>query len=256
MIIWLDASDAGGSTSNGDAVNLVTGSEWSNMAGSATCPMSTHEGVAVFDMESTSCYFGTEERLDYCGPSASFSTATWVDWRDLDGGTWRTLHRLTEDHIVLVSELGTELGTYSNYADGFFGSGFDISREGWQLVVSVAQDDDCTADGGVDGTTKLYVGNLTSAPTLVGTTARAAGAGGQSMYFGHPDQGPGKVAVTWAWNRDLSTSEIEQLWMQTLGYVAMPPPSSPPAHPPLFRRSTVPRSPPLFARSSMTLAPF
>ena len=42
---------------------------------------------------------------------------------------------------------------YSNANGGFRDSGYDVTASGWQLVVSVSQDDDGAADGGVGGTT-------------------------------------------------------------------------------------------------------
>ena len=247
LTVQLDASNPSGYDGSGNAFNLVTGQQWTNAGGSASCPITTHEGVAVFDMEDVSCYFRSSEAIDYCGSANSFTTATWIDWRDADGA-WRTLHRPSGDHIVLAHQTTNELGVYLYpLVDDFFGTGYYIDTEGWHLVITVTEDDDCAADGGIGGTTKFYVGNVSTAPTLVGTADNAAGAGRYTYYFGFADQGPGKVAVTWAWNRDLSTSAIEQLWTETLSYVVVSPPPTPPIRPspPPVSPPPSPTSPPL-----------
>jgi len=206
--VHLDASPAQG-FSGASAINLVTGAEWT-MKGE--CARSTHLGVPAFDLDDRDCYLETTERLPYCGASYGYTTATWLDWRD-DGNGFRTLHQPNQAFITTVMNRQTALGTMGT--QGFRSAGYDIDTSGWSLVVAVAQDTDCAADGGVGGTTTFFVGTPTQSPRAVGIADRSPASGRFTLYFGGRGHGPGKLAETWAWNRALSLTEVQALWSET-----------------------------------------
>ena len=192
-IVELDASHPSG-FSDHNPINLKTNVQWT----ASSAVRTTHNGVAAWDLNAAALEAPATDRHLLC-PAApyGYTTATWVDWRDSDSG-WRTLHRAdTGGHLIIVENGNKNLGVYSNYNGGFRDSGYDISTSGWQLVVSVSEDDDGAADGGVGGTTRLYVGTALSSPTLVGTSDRAPGCGRNTYRVGWgTDQGPGYVAHT------------------------------------------------------------
>ena len=190
-----------------------------------------HLGVPVFDLENRNCYLETKERLSFCGPFYGYTTAEWIDFRNSDFG-WRTLHRgELGAHLVLVKDGAIDLGVYSNVNGAFRGSGYNIDRTGWQLVVAVAQDTDCSANGGVGGATTFYVGTPTTAPARVGTSDRSPGSGRRTKWLGFPRQGPGKLAQSSVWDRALASADVSELWQQTRARYLSPPPSPPPPSP-------------------------
>merc|ERR1711871_930362 len=206
-IVRLDATT---SYSGNNAVNIVTGAVWTLKGG---CTRNTHLGVSAFDMETAACYMETAERLDFCtGPQYATTFATWIDWRD-DNTGYRSMHRGDSGgHYPVVKDGTTELGVYSNAGGGWRPSGYSIAVTGWQLVISIAQDTDCTADGGGGGTTSHYIGTTSSAPAYVGVSDRSPSSGRKTYRYGYPGQGPGKVAQNWVWRRALTSAEMFQLW--------------------------------------------
>jgi len=179
---------------------------------SESCNRATHLGVPLFDLDNRVCYLEATEQLEYCGPSFGYTTATWLDWRDDNNGD-RTLHRPENGFITTVPNRQTRLG--ASGSGGFRESGANIDTDGWQLVIAVGQDTDCTADGGLGGTTTYFMGSPTKSPRAVGISDRSPASGRATLYFGDRNRGPGKIAQTWAWNRALSMSEVQALWTET-----------------------------------------
>ena len=235
----LDAADPLGYSEN-DAINIVTGARWSMNGG---CARNTHRSVPVFDLENPACYLETDERLAYCDRSAGgFSIATWIDWRD-DDSVHCVLHRPTEDQIARANKENRLLGCLSHGGDGFRSTGYTVDADGWSLVISVSTDDDCAADGGVNGTTKFYVGTPSSAPVHVGSCDVASGAGRQTRFIGVSGRGPGKLAASWAWRHRLSDNDVVAFWSATASTYVGPPPSAPPPLPPAPRGGYLPPPP-------------
>ena len=116
-----------------NAMNTVTGAEWTMVGG---CARNLHRGVPVFDLEA--CYLTTTERISYCGADFGYTTATWIDWRDSSAG-WRTLHRPTSGHVLLVQEGDRQLGAYTNLENSFRPSGYTISADGYASPPAQAQ---------------------------------------------------------------------------------------------------------------------
>ena len=50
-----------------------------------------------------------------------------------------------------ASANGVTLGVYSNGNGAWRSAGYNVNLNGWTFLVSVSQDTDCAANGGVDG---------------------------------------------------------------------------------------------------------
>jgi hypothetical protein len=212
-IVHLDASNPLG-YSGANARNLMTGAEWTMKGESTSCNRTTHRGVPVFDMEDLTCYLETMERLPYCGRRHGYTTATWIDWRDVEWRRWRALHQTEGGELLTaVAPRSNRLGVLS--ARRSYESGATAETEGWSLVVAVGQDTDCTADGGVGGTTTFYMATPSTGPRLVGISDRSPASGRATLYIGGPDKGPGRLAESWAWDHALTPAQIQSLWTQT-----------------------------------------
>jgi len=197
----------------GSALNLVTGVEWEMKGDSTSCNRTTHNGVPVFDLENRVCFLEAKEALPYCGSSFGYTTATWIDWAD-DRNGWRSLH-VTEAgmRLTAVPAWQEQLGVVGN--GGFRWAETSIDRRGWQLVVAIGQDTDCTPDGGLGGTTMFFIGSPSQSPHAVGYSDRSPGSGRGTLYIGDRNHGPGKVAETWAWDYAISPAQVKELWAAT-----------------------------------------
>jgi len=218
--VRLDASMPQG-YSGANAINLATGAEWT-MKGEATaegasCNRTVHNGVAVFDLEDINCHLETAERIPYCDERTGFgyTTATWIKWGERSWRNYRVLHQPEGNEFTTAVHWDERrLGVVSsngNWRD----SGATILTEGWSLVIAVAQDTDCVADGGLGGTTTLYVGAPSQGPRLSGIADRSPASGRATLYLGGPKQGPGRVAESWAWNHALTPAQVHAFWSRT-----------------------------------------
>jgi hypothetical protein len=117
--------------------------------------------------------------------------------------TWRTLHRNTDDHLVIVNNSATDLGMYSNRNGNFRDTGYNITPGIWQTLIVTSVGDSPTSSTGV-GT--FYVNDQN-----VGTVDRVGCGTSLSYIPGSHMQPPGHVAVASVFNRILNRKEITKV---------------------------------------------
>ena len=182
---------------------------------STSCNRTMHKGVPVFDLENRVCFLQAKEALPYCGTSFGYTTATWLDWADERSG-WRSLHVAEAGmRLAVVQSNRDSLGVITPSSGGFRPAEATIDRAGWQLLIAVGQDSDCTPDGGIGGTTMFFVGTPSVTPHAVGYADRSPGSGRGTLYLGDRNQGPGRVAESWVWDYALTPAQVQEFWAAT-----------------------------------------
>ena len=172
----------------------ASGQEWT-FGGSAA--LALEDGVPCVDL--------TAGALTFSGTGATLGqeyTCVYY-WKPIvTNSNYRTLHRNSDDHLVIVQTGTTNLGMYSNRNDAFRDSGYDITPGVWQTLVVTNVGDTPTSR---TGTGTFYVNDQE-----VGTVDRV-GCGTQLTYLGYGSQSPGHVAVAGVFNRVLSRREITKV---------------------------------------------
>lgn len=193
LLSLVDAANPRCTTGSGNIIDLVnTSIAWTRQG---TVTDTTSSGTSCWNMDSG--YLETSSTGVFSRGYTVFYL--WLP-RTSDSG-WRTLHRNSDDHVVIVQDGGKSLGMYSNRNGSFRDTGYDISVN-WQTLIVTAYGNSISD---AVGTGTFYVNG-----SSVGTTDRVSC--GTDLYgIGWSGQGPGKLAVAGVYNKQLSSDEIKQL---------------------------------------------